>query len=507
MPPVNPFTFSPGGFHLENAPRFAQGPHSQTQIPELMHRVAREITLMPEMGCPVRRQGVVHAVTGALLLIVAIVGLWNDIEWLAQPFYAWAWWGYILLLDGYCACKRRNSLLSTRRRFVLPICIWSVTFWFFFELINARIQNWYYVGVFPLDAWFSGSVFAVAAFATVFMGIFETIDALNACGLWRKWRGACRRFPHRLTYALQTIGLVLAGLALLFPYYLAPLIWGSFTLIVDPWNYRRGARSLLRDLEDGNYGLLSRLLLAGLICGVLWESLNFFAPQKWIYTVRGLEGLKVFEMPLIGFLGFPALALDCMAAYALISSWLLGNRTWEHEEDLTYAPRLRAERLKSVLRGTTLAQMAFWALVSAYATPINVASIRVDLRDLGLSPDEVRQLKRQGVARPRQFLGATDTRMKCDHLRSLLGWSEDRVNDLRQRAALYTFKGIGSEHGRRLEAAGVRSPGDLAAWEPEALLDRLSSSDAPSLLAAPRLDFVKVWILAARDRNIIQIAR
>jgi len=463
--------------------------------------------VMPETVNPVRRLGVIHAVAGALLLTAAIAGLWWDIEWLAQPFYAWAWWGYILLLDGYSACKRQDSLLSTRRSFCLPICVWSVTFWFLFELINARIRNWYYVGVFPAEAWLTGSIFAVAAFATVFMGIFQTFDALNASGLWHGWRGERRHFPQRLTYALQIAGLILAGLALLFPYYLAPLVWGSFTLIVDPWNYRRGARSLLRDLEDGNYGLLARLLLAGLVCGVVWESLNFFAPQKWIYTVRGLEGLKVFEMPLIGFLGFPALALDCMAAYALFSSWLLGNRTWERPVDLTYAPELRAARSKSFLRGTTLVQMAFWAFVSAYATPINVASIRVDLFDLGLNADEVRLLNRRGITRPRQFLSASDAPMERHDLRMLLDWNDDQLNGIRQRAELYTFKGIGRDHGQILEAAGVRSTEDLASWEPEALLERLSAIGFSSLVAAPRLDFVKGWILAARHRAIIQNAR
>jgi hypothetical protein len=83
-----------------------------------------------------------------------------------------------------------------------------------------------------------------------------------------------------LTYILQGAGLVMGGVALLFPQYLGPLIWGSVTLVVDPWNYRRGAVSLLRDLEEGDYGRLGRLLLAGLICGVLWESLNFFARRS-----------------------------------------------------------------------------------------------------------------------------------------------------------------------------------------------------------------------------------
>jgi len=430
--------------------------------------------------------------------MVAIVGLWQDVEWLAQPFYAWAWGGYILVADGFAAGKRGDSLLTRRWRYCVPICIWSITFWFFFELINARIQNWYYVGVFPYDQWLAGSIFTVAAFATVFMGIFQTIDALNASGLWETWRSPKRVFPRRLTYGLQLVGLLTGGAALLFPYYLAPLVWGSFTLIVDPWNYRRGARSLLRDLEDGNVGLLARILLAGLICGVIWESLNFFAPQKWIYTVRGLEGFKLFEMPLIGFLGFPALALDSMAAYAMFSSWLLGNRTWEHPDDLTYHPVLHPERPSAIFWTTVFAQMLFWGAVSAFATPINVASIQVELRDLGITETERVRLAQLQVTRPRQLLRATDSAPRRALLGRVLGWNELQLQKLRQRAALYTLKGIGCDHGAMLESVGIHSPDDLRGWDPVALLERLSSCEPPLLVTPPRLDLVRVWVMAAQ---------
>ena len=124
----------------------------------------------------VRRRGTIHSAIGFGLLCTAGVGLWMDVSWLAQPFYAWVWWGYILILDGYSARKRGDSLLTTRLKFFFPICLWSITFWFFFELINARIQNWYYVGVPMQGSVFTGALFAMIAFATVFMGIFQTVD-------------------------------------------------------------------------------------------------------------------------------------------------------------------------------------------------------------------------------------------------------------------------------------------------------------------------------------------
>ena len=87
---------------------------------------------------------------------------------------------------------------------------------------------------------------------------------------------------------------------------------------------------MLRDIEQGRYATFLRLFAAGLACGLVWETFNYFAPQKWIYTVRGLDEVKLFEMPLLGFLGFPALAFDAVAVHSLISWTFQGNAGWGH---------------------------------------------------------------------------------------------------------------------------------------------------------------------------------
>jgi hypothetical protein len=51
---------------------------------------------------------------------------------------------------------------------------------------------------------------------------------------------------------------------------------------------------------------------------VLWEFWNYWAGAKWHYTVPIMENLKIFEMPVPGYLGFPAFALECFTMYVFV---------------------------------------------------------------------------------------------------------------------------------------------------------------------------------------------
>lgn len=56
---------------------------------------------------------------------------------------------------------------------------------------------------------------------------------------------------------------------------------------------------------------------AGVLCGVLWEFWNYYALAKWTYHLPflgSLEHYRLFEMPILGFLGFPAFAVECWVA-------------------------------------------------------------------------------------------------------------------------------------------------------------------------------------------------
>jgi len=98
------------------------------------------------------------------------------------------------------------------------------------------------------------------------------------------------------------------------PYMAAP-VWLGFIFLLDPLNAQLGGESLLADFRAGRSDRLINLALSGLLCGVLWEFWNYWAGAKWHYTVPIMENLKVFEMPVPGYLGFPAFAFECFTMY------------------------------------------------------------------------------------------------------------------------------------------------------------------------------------------------
>ena len=243
-----------------------------------------------------------------------------------EPFASWntpiAWTGYILFADGLVWKRRGTSWLSHARAEFLFLAAVSIPLWLVFELYNACcIHNWIYSGLpasLPLRyvgyAW---------SFATVWPAIFETADLVSSL---RDRRAPADRAAALVPVKIGATGWVsvAAGAAMLvvpvlFPsQYLAAPVFLGFAFLLDPLNARAGVESILGDLRQGKSARLVNLLLAGLICGVLWEFWNYWARAKWIYTVPILPEWRLFEMPLLGYGGFPAFALECFTMYIAV---------------------------------------------------------------------------------------------------------------------------------------------------------------------------------------------
>jgi hypothetical protein len=252
---------------------------------------------------------------------------------------------------------------------------------------------------------------------------------------------------------MLALGAASLVLPLAWPDLFYPLTWGSFVFLLAPWNRRRASRSFLRDLEHGEAGALCRTLLAGLVCGVLWETWNYWARTKWIYTVPGFERLKLFEMPLLGFLGFPPFAVECVVVIRFARS--LAAR-WP-------APGLRRRAVQAVLAaGATAATAAVFLAADA----VTVESYYVPVARLELLPAAERaRLSAAGLDSPEALLRALGTPAGLQAWSARTGIDPDTLEEVRSRVALVMHRGLGQRRALQLARLGVDDLDGLAAWD------------------------------------------
>jgi hypothetical protein len=104
--------------------------------------------------------------------------------------------------------------------------------------------------------------------------------------------------------------------------YLAAPVWLGLIFLLDPLNARAGSESLLGDIRRSDYGRLVNLMVAGVICGIVWEFWNYWAGAQWKYSVPIFPEFRIFEMPVLGYGGFPAFALECFTMYVAVRRWI-----------------------------------------------------------------------------------------------------------------------------------------------------------------------------------------
>src|SRR2546426_645222 len=245
----------------------------------------------------------VRLATAAVVLIAAVVLRAYEIPPIPTWFYVLAWYPTLIILDELVVLLGGESLLA-RPGEVATMLWWSGVIWLVFEAITFRRGDWYYVFL-PagrLERWLGITV----SLATVVPAVLLPERILDRLGVWRDLRSRSFALGPRPWRIAGWVGWGLFAAVLAFPRYLYPLTWGAVWLIAEPLLYRRDPeRSLFAEIARGSWGRIARLMAAGLFAGVLWESFNALARGRWIYTVPFLEHWKIFEMPLVGFLGFP----------------------------------------------------------------------------------------------------------------------------------------------------------------------------------------------------------
>jgi hypothetical protein len=262
-------------------------------------------------------------VVGLAIMVVSEAATLAGVE----PFASWntpiAWTGFIVFADSFVYRARGNSWIRSAPREFVCLALASIPLWVVFEGFNLVVDNWYYSGL-PENFWLRQFGYAWS-FATITPAIFEAAELFSVL------RGVAPTTTSDRQPPMQhdsngsgwpggpglwiAVGLIMLIVPFVVPSdvarYLAAPVWLGFIFLLDPINARLGAETLTGER-------VINLSLSGVLCGGLWEFWNYWARAKWHYTVPIMEDLKIFEMPLPGYFGFPAFALECFTMYVFV---------------------------------------------------------------------------------------------------------------------------------------------------------------------------------------------
>ena len=96
-----------------------------------------------------------------------------------------------------------------------------------------------------------------------------------------------------------------------FPTELYPTVWLAPALAVPALQQLRGQPHVFSQLPQGDLKPVAHWAFAGVACGILWELWNLYSMPKWVYSISYVEVFHVFEMPLLGYLGYIPFGLLC----------------------------------------------------------------------------------------------------------------------------------------------------------------------------------------------------
>ena len=229
------------------------------------------------------------------------------------------WLGYVLTVDGLVQRRRGTSLFSRAGAAdTVMLFLISAVSWWLFEAVNLILQNWHYLGR-ELIGDVAYALFASVAFSVVMPAVFASAELVRSTRWVERFRRGPRIPPNRRNLLiLFAIGVLMLVLSLGFPRVFFPLIWGALYLILDPLNALLGRDSLLDWLRHGDWRPVASLAAGALLTGFFWELWNYFSYPKWVYEIPGVGFLHIFEMPLLGYLGYLPFGLELFALYALL---------------------------------------------------------------------------------------------------------------------------------------------------------------------------------------------
>ncbi|WP_028585105.1 hypothetical protein [Desulfogranum mediterraneum] len=270
---------------------------------------------------------------GLLLVAASWLVAWNRFPplHLVQPYtFLPLWLGYIVFINGLSYYRSSSCLLVDRSNYFLALFPISSCFWWFFEYLNRFVQNWHYLGIEDFSV--KGYIFhASLCFSTVLPAVLSTEELLATYPRLTEPLKDSLLIPapgnslvELSSLAASAVGLLAIGI---WPDYLFPLLWLSPLFIILTIQRMLGQATFLDSVSQGDWRPVWLPALAALCCGFFWELWNVHSYAHWVYSVPLVQKAHIFEMPLLGYLGYLPFGLECRAVASLVETILQRDDT------------------------------------------------------------------------------------------------------------------------------------------------------------------------------------
>ncbi len=275
---------------------------------------------------------------GLATLALSWILAWTRFPWFAslQPHtFTPLWLSYIICINAFTFRRAGRCLLTHETRYFLGLFPASAAFWWFFEYLNRFTQNWHYLGAdhfTPLEYF----IFATLSFSTVLPAVLSTAELIAVYGRFLPRTGTLAisnsifQIPNsrlgspirNLEYGIWNCALVLsaAGLLLLgvFPNVLFPMIWlAPVGFLISNSIFQIPNSRLGSPIWNLEFGIWNSALSA-LACGFFWEMWNYYSLAKWVYEIPYVGRFRIFEMPVLGYVGYLPFGVTCVMIAACL---------------------------------------------------------------------------------------------------------------------------------------------------------------------------------------------
>jgi hypothetical protein len=259
---------------------------------------------------------------GIILVIVFWFLNWELDGLRTQILFFPLWLGYALTVDAIVFYRKGTSLLNRNVKKYISLFLISAPAWWLFELLNLATQNWFYDGKqFFTDLEYA--LLATISFSTVIPAVFGTAELVGSFKWIQNINSGVKIPPTKKILITQFfLGWLMLALMLILPQYFFLFVWMSLFFIIEPINTWLKNRTLFEYISVGDWRPVLSLWIGCLICGFFWEMWNYLSYPKWVYHVPFVDFLHIFEMPLIGYLGYLPFSLELFALYHFVTGIL-----------------------------------------------------------------------------------------------------------------------------------------------------------------------------------------